>query len=82
MALFRVYSEERRHEFDLLKNSWLIDEIRQSLHSKQDYKECLKHIFEATPELKEYLDCNLAILTGDFPTWKYNKKLIAEVNWK
>ena len=75
----RVYSDERHHDYDLLESSLLIDEFPQSLHSKEDYKVCLKHMLDKTPELREYLKHYLVLLTGDFPTWKYNKKLIAEV---
>ena len=76
---FRVYSDEARHDLELLKSSWLIDEFQQNLKSVANYREALFHLLDKAPELEGYLKQFCVVLTGDFPTWKYNKKIIAEV---
>jgi hypothetical protein len=47
--------------------------------------DALQHITAVTPSLTEYMKENLVILEGDFPTWKFNKKIVADVstlfNW-
>ena len=75
----RVYSDEARHELELLKTTWLIDEFEQKLKSVQDYEKSLEQLLHTAPELKEYLSHFVAVITGDYPTWKYNKKIIAKV---
>lgn len=79
VCLNRVYSDEARHDLELLKTTWLIDEFNQSLKSVVNYREALAHLLNEAPELEDYLKKFLVVLTGDFPTWKYNKKIIAEV---
>ena len=64
---------------ETLTTSWLVDEFEQSLHSKTDYAAALEHILTVCPELLEYMTEFQLVVTGDYPTWKYNKKLIAEV---
>lgn len=76
----RVYWDHAdREELQTLKTAWLVDEFEQSLHSKREYKEALNHLLEVCPQISDYLAEFQLLLTGDFPTWKYNKKLIAEV---
>lgn len=75
----RAYTGEDRHGLELLKTTWLIDEFQQDLHSKIDYRIALQHLLDTTPELTEYMKRFLLILSGDHPTWKYNKKIVAEV---
>lgn len=75
----RVYSDEARHDLELLSTTWLLDEFQQSLKSVADYRAALSHLLNEAPELKDYLRQFLVVLSGDFPTWKYNKKIIAEV---
>lgn len=75
----RVYSDEARHELELLKTTWLIDEFEQKLKSVHDYEKSLEQLLHTAPELKEYLSQFVAVITGDYPTWKYNKKIIAKV---
>lgn len=77
--MFRVYSDEARHELELLERTWLIDEFEQSLKSVQNYKSTLEHLLREAPDLVQYLQLYAAVLTGDYPTWKYNKKIVAEV---
>lgn len=62
-----------------LSTSWLVDEFQQNLHSKTDYASALEHILMVCPELGQYMTDYHLVLTGDYPTWKYNKKLVAEV---
>ena len=62
-----------------LRTSWLLDEFQQSLHSKNDYAAALEHTLGMCPELEEYMKEFQLVVTGDYPTWKYNKKLVAEV---
>jgi len=76
----RAYTGEDRRALELLRTSWLIDEFQQDLHSKHDYRIALQHLLAEAPSLSAYMDGNLLILGGDFPTWKFNKKLIAEVS--
>ncbi|KAJ7323114.1 hypothetical protein OS493_032400 [Desmophyllum pertusum] len=71
-----VYSDEARHELELLERTWLIDEFEQSLKSVQNYKSTLEHLLREAPDLVQYLQLYAAVLTGDYPTWKYNKKLL------
>ena len=73
-----MYSDEDRHDLELLSTTWLIDEFEQSLKSVQNYQRALTHLLTEAPELNNYLRQFVTILTGDFPTWKY-KKIIAEV---
>lgn len=77
---FRVYSDEARHELELLRTTWLIDEFERSLKSVANYRTAMHHLLDVAPELRQYLKQNLVVLTGDFPTWKYNKKIIADVS--
>ena len=56
----------------------MIEEFNQSLKSVVNYREALAHLLNEAPGLEDYLKKFLVVLTGDFPTWKYNK-IIAEV---
>ncbi|XP_068690715.1 uncharacterized protein [Montipora foliosa] len=76
----RVYSDEARGELQLLNTTWLIDEFQQNLKSVHDYEASLNHLLMEAPELCEYLGHYASIITGDFPTWKYNKKIVAKWN--
>ncbi|KAJ7393745.1 hypothetical protein OS493_003404 [Desmophyllum pertusum] len=76
----RVYWDAARNEMETLRTSWLLDEFQQNLHSKADYSAALNHLLEVCPELGQYMADFQLVLTGDFPTWKYNKKLVAEWN--
>ena len=77
---FRVYWDAERDELATLNTTWLVDVFQQPLHSKHHYRQALNHILAFCPQLSEYLNKFQLALTGDFPTWKYNKKLIAEVH--
>lgn len=79
LNVFRVYSDEARHDLELLSTTWLIDEFEQNLKSVANYRSAMNHLLNEGPEVRQYLKQNLVVLTGDFPTWKYNKKITAEV---
>ncbi|CAH3045429.1 unnamed protein product [Porites lobata] len=76
----RVYTDEARHDLDLLSNTWLVDEFEQSLKSMASYRQAMQHLNEVCPSLSEYMEKNLLLLAGDWPTWYYNKKIICQ--WK
>ena len=80
LNIFRVYSDEARDELDLLKTTWLIDEFLQNLKSVHDYETSLNHLLTEAPDLQQYLRHYVSFITGDFPTWKYNKKIVAKVS--
>lgn len=84
MSLFvvtRVYSGRSNDDLSHLDSCLLIDEFEQSLKSKEDYLHALSHSFEVAPQLKLYIEKYALPTPGDWPTWYYFKKLIAqEVN--
>ena len=57
----------------------LVDEEERPLKSFKNYKDAWEHILELSPPLKSYLIDNLVISTGDWPTWYFQKKIIAKV---
>ena len=76
-----MYSDEARHDLEMLKTTWLIEVFNQSLKSVMSYREALSHLLNRTPELEDYLKNFFVVLTGDISTWKCNKKIIAEVSY-
>jgi len=56
----------------------LIDETEQSLKSMEDYRKAVEHSLRVAPQLKEYLKKYLIPFPGDWPTWLYCKKIIAQ----
>ena len=50
-----MYSDEARHDLELLKTTWLIDEFNQSLKSVVNYREALAHLLNEASELEDYL---------------------------
>ena len=74
-----MYTDEARHDLDLLSNTWLDDEFEQSLKSMANYRQAMQHLNEVCPSLSEYMEKNLLLLAGDWPTWYYNKKIICQV---
>ena len=75
----RVYTDEARHDMDLLSNTWLVDEFEQALKSMNDYKEATGHLLDICPAITRYMENNVLFLAGDWPTWYYNKKIICQV---
>lgn len=67
-------------ELDSLRSTYLLDEFEQRLKSKADYRQALLHIADVVPELPEIAMSQLTPLFGDWPTWFFMKKLIAQVN--
>lgn len=78
--LGRVYSGRSNDDLSHLSSCVLIDEFEQSLKSKEDYKNALSHSFEVAPQLKVYLQKYAVPAPGDWPTWFYFKKLIAQLS--
>ena len=62
---------------ETLATSWFVDEFGETLHSKADYAAALDHLLEMCPALGDYMAQFQRVLTGEYPTWKYNKKLVA-----
>ena len=48
--------------------------------SVQDYETSLNNFLREAPDLIEYLSHFASFITGDYPTWKYNKKIVAKVS--
>ena len=61
-----------------LQTTTLIDEFEQPLKSMEDYEKALTHILSKCPNLKNYLQHFVLPTPGDWPTWFYQKKLIAQ----
>ena len=60
-----MYTDEARHDLDLLSNTWLVDEFEQSLKSMANYRRAMQHLNEVCPSLSEYMEKNLLLLAGD-----------------
>lgn len=76
--LCRVYSQLSHDELATLRTTVLIDEFEQSLKSKENYQEAIQHMFNKCPIIKDYLKLYALPTPGDWPTWFYQKKLIAQ----
>ena len=76
--IFRVYDLLCNNELHSLHNCILLDEYQQELHSANDYLATFKHGIAVCPEYKKYMEYFLVPATGDWPTWFYTKKLIAQ----
>lgn len=68
-----------KKDADTLKTSVLIDEEERPLKSIDCYKGAIDHTFTVSPELKEYMAKNILISSGDWPTWYFEKKILAQV---
>lgn len=73
------YTNPARRELDTLKSTFLIDEEERPLKSLKNYQEALLHTVRECPQLVEYMKSNIVFTTGDWPTWYFEKKLIAQV---
>ena len=60
-----MYTDEARHDLDLLSNTWLVDEFEQSLKGMENYRQAMQHLNEVCPSLSEYMEKNLLLLAGD-----------------
>ena len=56
----------------------LVDEFEQSVKSMENYKSAINRSLNCCPELRQYLDKFVKRAPGDWPTWFYEKKLIAQ----
>ena len=63
-----------------LQSRVLVDDFERSLKSKYDYRAALDHIFQTCPALIKYLKSYVIPAPGDWPTWYYQKKIIAQEN--
>lgn len=75
---FRVYSGLSHDDLCTLETTLLIDEFEQPLKSMEDYKKALCHVLECAPDLHQYLQKFVLPAPGDWPTWYYQKKIIAQ----
>jgi len=78
--LCRIYSGLAHEELKALKSCVLVDEFERSFKSKDDYTAALDHIFQTCPDLIQYLKSYVIPAPGDWPTWSYQKKIIAQEN--
>lgn len=63
-----------------MKSTLPIDEIEQTLDSKNDYQACHQYIFDVIPEFKEFLKLHVVSTVGDWPTWYHQKKIVCHAN--
>lgn len=78
MFFHRVYSGLSHDELCTLNTTILVDEFEQSLKRMENYKSAINHSLNCCPELRQYLDKFVIPAPGDWPTWFYEKKLIAQ----
>jgi hypothetical protein len=65
-------------DLQTLNTCVLIDEFEQSLKSMENYKEAIGHSLSSCPLLVEYLNHFVVPMPGDWPTWFFTKKIIAQ----
>ena len=73
-----MYNELQHQELAKLKSCVLIDEFEKELKSKQNYKDAISYIYNICPQLIEYSQKFVIPFPGDWPTWFYTKKIIAQ----
>ena len=78
MFFHRVYSGLSHDELCTLNTTILVDEFEQSLKRMENYKSAINHSLNCCPELRQNLDKFVIPAPGDWPTWFYEKKLIAQ----
>ena len=74
----RVYTGTSHEDLQTLKSCHLIDEFKMALKSFQNYKDAALHILQFVPELKQCLEKFALPFPGDWPTWFYTNKNIAQ----
>lgn len=62
-----------------LKSCQLVDEFEHELKSMNAYKIVYENMIIKGPEFKLYLDRHVVPAPGDWPTWYYMKKIIAQL---
>jgi len=78
-SYYRCYTDPTRRERDTLRSTFLIDEEERPLKSFKNYKEAIDHMMQEAPQLVQYMQNNILFTTGDWPTWYFQKKIIAQV---
>ena len=73
-----MYNGLANEELSKLNSCVLIDEFEQGLKSMEDYKKAIDHSIECAGYLNEYLQDYIVPFPGDWPTWYFTKKLIAQ----
>lgn len=76
-SIERVYDGLAHEELCKLDTCTLVDEFEQNLKSMEDYKKAINHTLECAG-VEEYLRQYIIPLPGDWPTWYFTKKLIAQ----
>eukprot|EP00118_Oscarella_pearsei_P006253 m.28392 g.28392 ORF g.28392 m.28392 type:complete len:944 (+) comp30747_c0_seq1:253-3084(+) len=74
----RCYTTPDQRDLDCLKSSRLLDETHQGLKSMGDYRAVLGNALTTYPALKRYLSQNVIPSLGDYPTFFFQKKLVAQ----
>ena len=66
-------------DLDGLRSSRLLDETEQPLKCLGDYRKAIEGVIATYPALRSYLTAYLLPSIGDFPTFFFQKKLVAQV---
>lgn len=63
-----------------MKTVKVVDEWEHPLKSKTNYQAAIQHIMDLHPELQAIVKEQVTVVMGDWPTWYYLKKLVAQVS--
>eukprot|EP00118_Oscarella_pearsei_P022184 m.253168 g.253168 ORF g.253168 m.253168 type:complete len:759 (+) comp40368_c2_seq5:2568-4844(+) len=74
----RCYSTPNVKDLDTLRSTRLVDEHHQGLKCLKDYQMVIEKAIDTHPALKRYLESNLVPSLGDYPTYYFQKKIIAQ----
>lgn len=75
---YRLYSGLAHEELNTLYSCVLVDEFEQNLKNMENYNTALHHMLNLCPDLHTYLNSYAVPAPGDWPTWYYQKKIIAQ----
>ena len=78
LSCFRVYNELNDQSLSQLKSCVLVTESEQDLKSADDYKAVIDLELKCCHKLTQYLQTFVMPSPGDWPTWYFVKKLIAQ----
>ena len=78
---FRLYTDHTSRERDSMKTVKVLDVWQHQLKSKNNYAAALAHIMHVCPPLQAITNDNVTAVMGDWPTWYYLKKIIAQVSY-
>ena len=73
-----MYSNAEYAELSTLKRCHLLDEKEQTLHSLSDYKNTVQRMFTINPVLEQYSRSFALPAPGDWWSWYFVKKIVAE----